>query len=263
MKNIKLVKSYKKHRQHKRKVPLFNLLPLELLLITLISGGSISVALMGSRHNTTTPYQTSSSHALTQAATIKPNATPPTQSSTKTTNCSQVETAQANKYYGVLATDWGIWSKSTYLTPAEINYEYNQGVEQTFNDGYAPSMRDAGCTPIPSLLSSSLKTPATAPDFNINTSTPTYTPTAPAVPTCDTTLEAEYQNSYNQQYASYQQQEQQQIQNLQIQLGIAGAGDSSALQQGEYAIGQQFNNNVDNLKQQTNDELVNVHCPTM
>ncbi len=175
---MKLVKSYKKYRQHQRKLPLLNLLPVELLLIVLIVGGSISAALTGNRRAAPTPHQTTP-RTLTQVTTAKPNAAPPEQSSTKTTDCGQVETAQANKYYGIIATDWGIWSKSTYLTSPEINYEYNQSVEQVYNDGYVPSMKDAGCTPVASLLSTSLKSPATAPDFSIDTTTPTYGTTIP------------------------------------------------------------------------------------
>ncbi len=52
------------------------------------------------------------------------------------------------------------------------------------------------------------------------------------------------------------------MQSLQTQLGINGAGDSSAVQQGDYAIQQSFASKFADLKQNLNSELASIDCPS-
>jgi hypothetical protein len=197
----------------------------------------------------------SDSKASTSQATVKTPVTTSTSNPASTTPTKYASCSQAQAIFGpALTTEvtdaWSTWSDSTYYTSAEINYEYNQSAQQDYSE-YTSLMQASGCSP---QSPSPLKYPATDPN---STSSPTYT--APA-PTCNTTLEASYENSYESQNQVLMEQESSEIQNLQEQIAAAGSGSSSAYNAVPSEVAQQFSSQFANLKDSLNSELTSINC---
>jgi len=140
------------------------------------------------------------------------------------------------------------------FTQAEVNYEYNQDAQTSYN-WYKTAMQTYGCAPQETL---SLRSPATAPGGS-NGSTTTTTPSAP---TCNTSLEASYENTYNSQYQELTEQEVAEVQSLQAQIAAAGAGGSSAYDAVPSEVTQQYSSKFASIKSTLNSELISINYPT-
>jgi hypothetical protein len=198
--------------------------------------------------------QPQASISPTTSQTPAPQNSSTAQAPAQGANCTQVESWYGPAYTSAINGDYKGWS-SAGLTTAEINYEGNKLTQQAYAL-YKQSMTSFNCSP---QLSLTFKYPATAPNY----STATATPVTPITPTCNTTQETEYKADYTAQYNTDQQQEQQQINNFEVQLGVEGAGNSSAASMGINSIESQFNLTIQELQTNTNYQLSSINCPPM
>jgi len=165
-------------------------------------------------------------------------------------SCSQIQAIFGPTLSSELSSDSSTWSNFTSYTQAENNYEYNQEAAEDYSL-YTSAMEEFGCTP--QSPSPTLQYPATDPGSATIT---------PVVPTCNTALQTQYEQTYQDGLQEDNEWASQQNSNLLEELDIAGAGDSSAVQEGEQAITEQLDQKNGQLLQTLNDDLTDIDCPT-
>ena len=235
--------------------------------LTLVICADVSALVIQHVHNTAKQSHTTTSSAQSQTPNEQPvnpttistqntpaksttpqqNTTPQTKTANNASDCSSVETEWEQTYSGnlKLALDASVAFTSTW-TQSEVD-TYNQMSQNYYNQA-VEAVKGDGCTPNLTLSTLSLS------------DAPGGSNTPPAAPTCNTSLEASYEITYESQNQLLMEQESSDIQSLRAQLAIIGADNGTGWAEVPSIVAQQYAPQLDAIKNTLNSELASINC---